>query len=116
MIEVKSEKKVVTYQSVSVEENYDINQNQKVVNIYGKEWYAQFAYISKNWDVADGAPRDSFVFVNVSLVSVLKNGKAGNAYKNFSVGRTSNSKELFQHLFDTYEQELAKVTQEVAVA
>jgi len=116
VIEVKSEKKVVTYQEIHVHEDYDLEANQKVVDLYGTKWYAQYAYISENWDVADGAPRDSFVFVNVNLVSVLKNGKAGNAYKKFSVGRTSNSKELFQHLFDAYEQELAKVTQEVAVA
>jgi len=112
MIEVKSEKKVVTYQEIHVHEDYDLEANQKVVDLYGTKWYAQHAYISENWDVADGAPRDCFVFVNVSLVSVLKNGKVGNAYKDFSVGRTSNSKELFQHLFDAYEQELAKVSKE----
>ena len=116
MIEIKSEKKVVTYQEIHVHEDYDLEANQKVVDLHGTKWYAQYAYISENWDVTDGAPKERSVFVNVSLISVLKNGKAGNAYKNFFVGSTSNSKKLFQHLFDAYEQELAKVTQEVAVA
>jgi hypothetical protein len=114
MIQVQSEKKVVTYQSVSVEKNYDINQNQKVVNIYGKEWYAQIAYISENWDVAEGAP--SIVSAKVNFVSILKNGKAGNNYKTEKwVGKDSYNG-AFKELFEAYEQELAKVTQEVAVA
>ena len=114
MIEIKSEKKVVTYQSVSVEEIYDINQNQKVVNIYGKEWYAQFAYISENWDVAEGAP--SIVSARVHFVSILKNGKAGNNYKTEQWVSKNSYEGAFKELFEAYEQELAKVTQEVAVA
>ena len=116
MIKVRSEKKVVTYQEINIYEDYDLKANQKVVDLYGTKWYAQYAHISENWDVADGAPRDCFVFVHVNLVSVLKNGKAGNAYKNISVSKNNNLKELFQHLFDAYDQELAKVNQEVAVA
>ena len=114
MIEVKSQKQVVTYQNISVEESYDINQNQKVVNIYGKEWYAQFAYISQNWDVSEGAP--SIVAATVHFVSILKNGNAGNNYKTeVWVGKESFNG-AFKELFEAYEQEVAKVAQEVAVA
>lgn len=117
MIEVRSEKKVVTYQEIHIHEDYDLEANQKVVDVYGTKWYAQYAYISENWDVADGAPRECFNFVNVSLVSVLKNGKAGNAFHKISFSRdqVTEATEGFKHFFDAYDKELAKVTQEVAV-
>jgi hypothetical protein len=114
MIEIQNKKETVTYQSVHVSENYNLEQNQKVVKIWDKEWYAIYAYISENWDVAEGAP--SIISARVHFVSILKNGKAGNNYKTEQwVGKTSYEG-AFKELFEAYEQELAKVTQEVAVA
>ncbi len=112
MIQVQSEKKVVTYQSVFVEEDYDLRKNQKVVNIHGKDWYTQYSYISQTWDVADGAPFE--VTALAQFVSILKNGKAGNDYKTEKWVSKDSFNGAFKELFEAYEQELAKVTQEVS--
>jgi hypothetical protein len=46
----------------------------------------------------------------------LKNGKAGNNYKTEKWVSKNSYEGAFKELFEAYEQELAKVTQEVAVA
>jgi hypothetical protein len=114
MIEIQNEKETVTYQKVHVSEHYDLEQNQKVVKIWDKEWYAIYAYISENWNVEEGAPAEAVG--TVQLVSILKNGKAGNSYKTEHWVTKNSYQGVFKELFEAYEQELAKVTQEVAVA
>lgn len=114
MIEIQSEKETVTYQKVHVSENYDIEQNQKVVKIWDKKWYAIYAYISESWNVEEGAPTDAVA--TVQLVSILKNGKAGNDYKTEKWVVKNSFDGAFKELFEAYEQELAKATQELAVA
>ena len=114
MIEIESKKETVTYQKIHVSESYDYDQNQKVVKIWDKEWLAQYAYISESWDVAEGVP--AHVVATVHCVSILKNGKAGNNYKTEKWVSKNSHGGAFKELFEAYEQELAKVTQEVAVA
>ena len=106
MIEIQNEKETVTYHKVHVSENYNLEQNQKVVKISGKEWYAIYAYISESWDVAEGAP--SIISARVQLVSILKNGKAGNNYKTEQWVSKNSFEGAFKELFEAYEQELAK--------
>ena len=114
MIEIESNKETVTYQKIHVSESYNIDENQKVVKIWNKEWYAQYAYISESWDVAEGVP--AHVVATVHFVSILKNGKAGNDYKTEKWVSKNSYEGAFKELFEAYGQELAKVTQEVAVA
>ena len=114
MIEVKNEVETVTYQKIHVSEHYDLEQNQKVVKIWDKEWYAIYAYISESWNVAEDVHSDAIA--TVQLVSILKNGKAGNNYKTERWVSKNSFEGAFKELFEAYEQELAKVTQEVAVA
>jgi hypothetical protein len=114
MIDIQSERETVTYQKVHVSEHYDLKQNQKVVKIWDKKWYAIYAYISESWDASESAPFDASA--TVQLVSILKNGKAGNDYKTEKWVSKNSYEGAFKELFEAYEQELAKVTQEVAVA
>ena len=114
MIQVRSEKKAVTYQSVTVDGDYDFEENRKVVNIYGKNYFVISASISENWDVTEGAPKETFA--RVHFVSVLSNGKVGNKYHTMPWVSKSAYNNAFKELFDAYEQEVSKVTQEVAVA
>jgi hypothetical protein len=114
MIEIESNKETVTYQKIHVSESYNIDENQKVVKIWNKEWYAQYAYISESWDVAQGVP--DHVVATVHCVSILKNGKAGNNYNTEKWVSKNSHQGAFKELFEAYEQELAKATQEVAVA
>ena len=114
MIDIQSERETVTYQKVHVSEHYDLKQNQKVVKIWDKKWYAIYAYISESWDASESAPSDASA--TVQLVSILKNGKAGNDYKTEKWVSKNSHGGAFKELFEAYDQELAKVTQEVAVA
>jgi hypothetical protein len=50
----------------------------------------------------------------VRLVSVLKNGKAGNDYRNEIIYRSSFGG-IFAHLFVAYNQEFAKIQSEQLV-
>lgn len=115
MIESSSKKTTVTYQQICVREDYDLEANQKVVDVYGTKWYAMSASIFENYDVADGAPRKCFNFVNVRLISILKNGKAGNAFHEISFSRdqVTEATEGFKHFFDAYDKELAKASKGV---
>jgi hypothetical protein len=114
MIEVRSEKKAVTYQSVTVDGDYDFEENRKVVNVYGKNYFVISAYISENWDVTEGAPKETFA--KVRLVSILTNGKVGNKFQTLPWVSKTAYNDAFKELFEAYEQEVSKVTQEVAVA
>lgn len=114
MIEVRSEKKAVTYQSVTVDGDYDFDENRKVINVFGRKYFVISAYISENWDVTEGAPKETFA--SVRLVSILTNGKVGNKYQRLPWVSKTAYEGAFVELFEAYEQEVAKVTQEVAVA
>jgi hypothetical protein len=114
MIEIQNKKETVTYQSVHVSENYDLEQNQKVVKIWDKKWYAIYAYISETWNVEEGVHSDPAA--TVQLVSILKNGKAGNDYKTEKWVSKNSYDGAFKELFEAYAQELAKVNQELVVA
>jgi hypothetical protein len=47
-----------------------------------------------------------------SFVSVLKNGKAGNTYKDEMIYRPNSFNGIFAHLFDAYNIELTKLQSE----
>jgi len=106
MIEVKNEVETVTYQKIHVSEHYDLEQNQKVVKTWDKEWYAIYAYISESWNVAEEKRPEAIA--TVQLVSILKNGKAGNSYKTEHWVTKNSHGGAFKELFEAYEQELAK--------
>jgi hypothetical protein len=106
MIEIQSQKETVTYQIIDVSEDYSIEQNQKVIKIWGKEWFVSSAYISESWNVEQGSPSD--VSATIQLVSILKNGEAGNSYKTERYVKKNSYDGAFKELFEAYEQELAK--------
>jgi hypothetical protein len=115
MLEVESTKSVVTCFNISIYDSWSIDQDQLVVEIDNKKYFVMSASINKDWtseateyklEMLKEAPCGE-----VRLVSVLKNGKAGNDYRNPIIYRNSFGG-IFAHLFDAYNQEFAKTQSE----
>lgn len=112
MLEITSNKSVTTCFNISIYESWSIESNQLVVEISGKKYFCIYAMIEKDWN--SDITQSSFDRVKnpigkASLVSILKNGKAGNTYKDVFIYNANTFNGVFTHLFDAYNQELAKL-------
>jgi hypothetical protein len=120
MLEVESTKSVITCFEISIYDSWSIEQDQLIVEINDKKYFVMSAGIRKSWE-ADAIRNSEWELEKAttpggeaSLVSVLKNGKAGNDYKNQIIYRNSFGG-IFAHLFDAYDKEFAKTQSEQLV-
>ena len=118
MLEITSNKSVITCYNINIYDSWSIQQDQLIVEIHNKKYYVMSASIDKDWtseateyrlEMLKEAPCGE-----VRLVSVLKNGKAGNDYKNPIIYRNSFGG-IFAHLFDAYSKEFTKIQSEQLV-
>jgi hypothetical protein len=119
MLEVESTKSVVTCFEINIYDSWSIEQDQLIVEINNKKYFVMSASISKSWE-ADALNSD-WQYERIvrpageaRLISVLKNGKAGNDYKNQIIYRNSLGG-IFVHLFDAYDKEFVKIQSEQLV-
>ena len=120
MLEVESKKSVITCFEISIYDSWSIEQDQLIVEINDKKYFVMSAGIRKSWE-ADAIRNSKWELEKttkpcgeVSLVSVLKNGKAGNDYRN-EIIYASSFNGFFAHLFDAYDKEFAKTQSEQLV-
>jgi hypothetical protein len=118
MLEITSDKSVITCYNINIYDSWSIQQDQLVVEIDSKKYFVMSASINKDWtseateyklEMLKEAPCGE-----VRLVSVLKNGKAGNDYKNPIIYRNSFGG-IFAYLFDAYNKEFTKIQSEQLV-
>jgi len=118
MLEVISNKSVITCYNISIYDSWSVWQDQLIVEINNKKYFVMSASINKDWtsdateyklEMLKAAP-----CAEVRLVSVLKNGKPGNDYRNQIIYRNSFDGK-FNHLFIAYNQEFAKIQSEQLV-
>ena len=112
MLEITSNESVVTVYNISIYDSWSIDNDQLVVEISGKKYFCMSVHIQKDWNSdspdweLDGL---KYATGEASLVSVLKNGKAGNDYKTQIIYENSFNG-IFTYMFDAYKQELAKTS------
>jgi hypothetical protein len=112
MLEIISNKSVTTCFNISICESYSTESDQLIVEINGKKYFCVYAVIDKDWnsDVTEfQLERVKNPMGRASFVSVLKNGKAGNTYKDEMIYNCNSFKGVFAHLFDAYNKELTKL-------
>jgi hypothetical protein len=112
MLEIISNKSVTTCFNISIYESYSTQSDQLIVEINGKKYFCVYAVIDKDWnsDITEfQLERIQNPMGKASFVSVLKNGKAGNTYKDEMIYNSNSFKGVFVHLFDAYNKELTKL-------
>lgn len=120
MLEVTSNKSVTTCFTISIFDSWSIENDQLIVEINGKKYFCMSAIIDKDWN----SDITKFQWERVqnpvgraSFVNVLKNGKAGNTYKDEIIWNRNSFNGIFAYLFDAYNNELTKlVSQELVGA
>ena len=120
MLQVESTKSVITCFEIGIYDDWSVEQDQLIVEINDKKYFVMSAGIRKSWE-ADAIRNSEWELEKATtpvgearLVSVLKNGKAGNDYKNQIIYRNSFCG-IFTHLFDAYDKEFAKTQSEQLV-
>ena len=120
MLEVESTKSVVTCFEINIYDSWSVEQDQLIVEINNKKYFVMSAGIRKSWE-ADAIRNSEWELEKatkpcgeVRLVSVLKNGKAGNDYRN-EIIYASSFNGIFAHLFTAYNQEFARIQSEQLV-
>jgi hypothetical protein len=118
MLEVRSNKSVTTCFNINIFDTYSIENDQLVVEISGKKYFCVYAVIDKDWnsDITEfELERVKNPIGKATLVSILKNGTAGNNYKDEMIWNRNSYNGVFAHLFDAYNQELEKLQSEQLV-
>ena len=108
MLEVTNDKSVTTCFNISIFDSFSTEENQVVVEINGKKYFALSVHIQNNWTSDSTDYRIEMLnrpCGELRLVSVLKNGKSGNDYKTQIMYRNSFDG-LFAYVFDAYDQAL----------
>jgi hypothetical protein len=118
MLEIISNKSVTTCFNISIYESYSVENDQVIAEINGKKYFCVYAVIDKDWN----SDTTEFQLEKVknptgkaSFVSVLKNGKAGNTYKDEMFFNPNSFNGIFAHLFDAYNEQLTKLQSEQLV-
>jgi hypothetical protein len=118
MLEVRSNKSVTTCFNIVIHDDWSIENDQLIVEINGKKYFCMYAVIDKDWS-SDGTEfqleRVKNPVGKATFVSILKNGTAGNSYKDEIIWNRDSYKGVFAHLFDAYNQELEKLQSEQLV-
>lgn len=118
MLEITSNKSVITTFNICIYDSWSVENDQLIVEINGKKYFCMSAIVAKDWN----SDISEWQFENVknpmgqaSFVSVLKNGKAGNSYRNELFRNPNSFNGVFAHLFAAYDKEFAKVQSEQLV-
>jgi len=119
--EIETSGKTVTtiHHEAITDVHFPTEQNQVKVAIFGKEYYLNWASIQSVWEDGDYIPEP---YIKVSYVSILKNGKAGEAYdkREFSIrdiGKWIKGEEdLFKSIFKQHAETVQNIIKEKAVA
>lgn len=110
MLEISNTQSVVINYNISIYESWSIEQDQMIVELNGKKYFCMSVHLQKDWssDTADWKLEGlQYPDAEARLVSVLKNGKPGNDFRDQMIYEgTFNG--VFQYMFDAYKQELAK--------
>jgi hypothetical protein len=112
MLEITSNKSVTTCFNIVIHDDWSIEDNQLIVEINDKKYFCMYAVIDKDWnsDITENQlQRVKNPIGKASFVSVLKNGKAGNTYKDEMIYNANSFNGIFAHLFDAYNKELTKL-------
>ena len=108
MLEVINDKAIITTYHINIFDSFSTEENQVMVEINGKKYFCLSISIDKEWNSESDDYKIEHLkrpCADLRLVSVLKNGKSGNDYKNIFVYRNSFDG-LFTYVFDAYDRVL----------
>jgi hypothetical protein len=119
--EIESSGKTVTtvHHEAITSLSFSTEENQVKVAIFDKEYYLNYVSIQTVWE------KDSYIpesYIKVSYVSILKSGKAGEAYDKREFGIKDIGKwivgeeDLFKSIFKQHEETIQNIIKEKAVA
>jgi hypothetical protein len=119
--EIQTSGKTVTtvHHEASTSVSFSTEENPVKVSIFDKEYYLNYVYIESVWGEGSYIPE---AHIKVSYVSILKSGKAGEAYdkREFSItdiGKYIKGEEdLFKSIFKQHSETVQNIIQEKAVA
>jgi hypothetical protein len=119
--EIQTSGKTVTtvHHEANTSLSFSIEENPVKVSIFDKEYYLNYVYIESVWGEGSYIPE---AHIKVSYVSILKSGKAGEAYdkREFSItdiGKWIKGEEdLFKSIFKQHAETVQNIIQEKAVA
>jgi hypothetical protein len=119
--EIQTSGKTVTtvHHEANTSVSFSTEENPVKVPIFDKEYYLNYVYIESVWGEGSYIPE---AHIKVSYVSILKSGKAGEAYdkREFSItdiGKYIKGEEdLFKSIFKQHAETVQNIIQEKAVA
>jgi hypothetical protein len=119
--EIESSGKTVTtvHHEANTSLSFSTEENPVKVSIFDKEYFLNYVHIETVWEKHSYIPKS---YIKVGYVSILKSGKAGEAYdhRNFSltdIGKWIKGEEdLFKSIFKQHEQTVQSIVQEKTVA
>lgn len=118
MLEITNNKSIITCYNISIYDSWSIEKDQLIVEIHDKKYYVMSASIDRDWTSESTEfqlERVKNPIGEVRLVSILKNGEAGNYYRNEFIYNAKSFNGVFAHLFDAYNKELTKSQSEQLV-
>jgi hypothetical protein len=98
---------------------FSTEENQVKVAIFDKEYYLNYVYVETVWEEGAYIPESH---IKVSYVSILKSGKAGEAYdkREFAIKDIGKwivgEEDLFKEIFKQHEETIQNIIKEKAVA
>jgi hypothetical protein len=115
--EIESSGKTVTtvHHEASTWLSFPTEENPVKVEIFGKEYFLNYVHIETVWD------KDSYIpesYIKVSYVSILKSGKAGQAYdkREFSIKDIGKyivgEEDTFQKIFKQHAETIQGIIKE----
>ena len=119
--EIESSGKTVTtvHHEAITSLSFSTQENQVKVAIFGKDYYLNYVYVETVWEQGGYIPES---YIKVSYVSILKSGKAGEAYDKREFGIKDIGKwivgeeDLFKKIFKQHEETIQDIIKEKAVA
>ena len=119
--EIETNGKTVTtvHNEASTWLSFSTAENPVKVTIFDKEYFLSWASIETVWGEGDYIPEP---YIKVSYVSILKNGKAGEAYdqREFKIGDIGKyivgEEDVFKQIFKQHAETIQDIIKEKAVA
>jgi hypothetical protein len=119
--QIESSGKTVTtvHHEAITDLSFSTQENPVKVAIFGKDYYLNYVSIRTVWEDGAYIPES---YMKVSYVSILKSGKAGEAYDKREFGIKDIGKwivgeeDLFKEIFKQHEQTIQNIIKEKAVA
>jgi hypothetical protein len=119
--QIESKGKTVTtvHHEANTSLSFSTEENPVKVSIFDKEYFLNYVYIESVWEEGGYIPE---AHIKVSYVSILKSGKAGEAYdkREFSLSDIGKyivgEEETFKSIFKQHAETVQSIIQEKAVA